>query len=466
MKMKSSPTQRAPFRSIITALAASGLLFGASAQAQEDYTWNSAAAGVWAAEGSWTPAGGPPGASDTAIFDAVGTDVRFRADATVANVSKIGTLSEQIQNDGSSPNANNVLTVTNLLSHTGGGGTMVWQSNSSTRQTGMNLNNVTVDGAGTLRLGRNVNQLGQGLSSLSVSGTTNILNGGILSVYTAPAVTASFGVVNFSATGNNRFYLNEATTAAGQQNNKMVTVAGLTGGSANTRVAIQAGNNAGANTILRINGSGTYSFAGRIFNNDGGGATSLTSVEITGGGTQILTQQSDWGGSTTISNGGLLIDGSHLGRGGNYTIGANGWLGGNGTIGHAAGVTSGNATMTFQSGSGLVFDPSETLTINADNLDSFTVNLAGISVASLVNRDGSGIAWSSIAQDTYTLIDGTATLSNVNTDWVNNIGGSGLNARFLTDNGLQLEVVPEPSTYAAILGLLALGLVWFRRRKG
>jgi len=434
-----------------------------------DYTWNSATANVWDTSRAtpWTPSGGPPGASDTAIFDSVGTDIRFRESVTVQNVRKIGTLNEQIQND-SSGGANSVLTVTDTLSHEAASGVMVWQSNSSARQTGLNLNDVSVTGGGTMRFGRNVNQGGQGLSSLSASGTTTINNGSTLSLYTASAVTADFGVVDFSASGNNRLYLNEATTTAGQLDNKIVTVEGLTGGSASTRVAIQAGNNAGANTTLRLDGSGSYSFAGRIFNNDSGGAASLTSVEVTGGGVQTLTQQSDWGGDTTITNGGLIVDGSHIGRGGSYTVGANGWLGGDGTIGHAPGITSGNAAITFQAGAGLVFDPLSTLTVNVDNLDSFTLDFGGLGVSDLVNADGTGIAWSTILDGTYTLVDGTATFD---TSGMSNFGlanafdiGGGRSAYF-QDGSLQLVVVPEPASYAALAGLLGIGLVLFRRRR-
>lgn len=468
MKLASpNPSRSNPFglRPLMSALAGSAALLLASQASAADFTWDSAAAGVWATEAPWNPStGGPPVAGDTAIFNAVGTDVRFRADATVGNISKIGTLSEQIQNDQA---GDRTLTVNGLLSHTSGSGTMIFQSNnvSGGRLMGLNLNNVTVDGAGTLRLGRNVNANDQGLSSLSASGTTSIQNGGILSVYTNPAVTADFGVVDFSATGNNRFYFNDSTTAT-TQNNKVVTVEGLTGGSMSTRVAIQESNlTAGANTTLRLDGSGTYSYAGRIFNNGGGGAASLTSVEVTGGGVQILTQQSDWGGDTAINNGALLVDGSHIGRGGDYTIGANGWIGGAGTLGTAAGISGDTMSMTFAAGAGLVFDPLETLTVDeGDASNTWTLDFTNLSVTDLVGRDGSAIVWSSITDGIYTLIDGNATFTNIDTGWVNDIGGSGKNVRF-QEGSLQLEVVPEPSTYAALLGLLAFGLVMARRRR-
>lgn len=457
----------AAVRSIGSVALAGAFLFTASLSAQTDYTWNQTpGAGVWGTESPWSPGGGPPGALDTAIFDSVGTDVRFRADATVANLNKVGTLDELIQNDQA---GDRLLTITGGLNYTGAGGSLIFQSNHGTdRLMGVSINNLSVTNGGVLRFGRYVNANNQFLSSMNVSGTTTISNGSTVSVHTRPAATASFGVVDFSATGNNRLYLNESTNTAGQLNNKVVEVAGLTGGSTNTRVAIQAGNNAGANTTLRLDGAGTYSFAGRIFNNDGGGAGSMTSVEITGGGTQILTQQSDWGGDTTISNGALIVDGSHIGRGGDYIIGANGRIGGGGTIGHAAGVTSGDATMTFEAGAQFVFDPLSTLTINENNLDSFTIDFGGLSITDLVSADGSGIIWSAISDGTYTLVDGTATLvtsgmANFGAANAADIGGG--RSAYFQNGSLQLVVIPEPGTYALFVGLLAVGAVFLRRRR-
>jgi hypothetical protein len=65
-----------------------------------------------------------------------------------------------------------------------------------------------------------------------------------------------------------------------------------------------------------------------------------------------------------------------------------------------------------------------------------------------------------VANGTYTIIDGLATFDTTNLD---NLGsanafdlGGGKSAYF-TEGSLQVNVVPEPSTYA-LLGLAAAGL--------
>lgn len=354
----------------------------------------------------------------------------------------VGPLDTQVQNDRE---LTALLEVSDTLAQESSGGALVFQSNAYNggRRLGLALRDVRASGGGLLVLGRYVNANGQGLASLDIRGTTRISDGGTISVYTAPGVTARFGAVEFGAEGNNRFYMNDSTVAGtGQQDGKVVEVAGLSGGSPSTRVAIQADNGTrGAGTVLRLTGGGTYTYDGRIFNNAGGGATSLTHVEITGGGTHVLTRQNDWGGGTSINDGALVINGSHIGRGGDYEIGAWGRLGGGGTIGVAPGITGGNPTMTFQPGAAVVFDPRATLTVNKDNTDGFTVDLANMTPQDLVLADGSTVPWGDVPVGSYALMDGTATFVGINTDWVYDIGSSGKDARFRAGGGLGLEVV-------------------------
>lgn len=462
MKMQSSPTKRTPFRSIITALAAAGLLFGASAQAQN--TFNYAASGDWDNTATFTEAGTPSATDniianiDGGVFTFLGTprtinDLSFGSNITslfqVANGSSTGPFTV---------NVNGTLTTdaTGPVAFRGGtGGT------AATRQLAVNINNI-VQNAGILQLGQwNSTITSRELLSLNVSGTTT-LNGGTLQVVTAGA-TATFGQVNFSDTTSSQFWLNAGSHATSHA--RTIDVAGLNGGLGSTIVA--AGNNTLSNaaTTLRLTGSGNYDFAGRILNRtDNSVGGSIVSVEVTGTGSHTLSGSvnSGYSGNTTVSTGTLIIN-TEVARTPLISVADGARFGGSGSA-SAAG-----ATLNLDTGSQFIFDPLSLVgdpSFQTFNVENVTFSGAGtFSLSNLVNADGSSIVWSSIADGTYTLVEGT--VPDFAT-WVDStvfdIGGG--RTAFFQEGSLQLVVVPEPSTYAAILGLLALGFVWFRRRKG
>ena len=93
-----------------------------------------------------------------------------------------------------------------------------------------------------------------------------------------------------------------------------------------------------------------------------------------------------------------------------------------------------------------------------------TVSFGGFGIADLVGLDNT------VANGLYTLIDGLAT---INTNNLLNFGagnaynlGGGKSAYF-TEGSLQVNVVPEPSTYAmlALAGAGFAGYVIRRRRR-
>jgi autotransporter-associated beta strand protein len=164
-----------------------------------------------------------------------------------------------------------------------------------------------------------------------------------------------------------------------------------------------------------------------------------------GEGTQVLGGLNTYSGTTTINLGTLLVEGSHTG-GGTYTIGMNGTLGGDGTIA---------SSIDFLAGSSFQFNLTDTLTVNGSN-----VFFDGFGVANLVGLD------SSVAEGTYTLMDGSATfdfagLTNFGEANKASIGG-GKFAYFAPGSLNLIVAIPEPST--AILGGLGL-LALFRRRR-
>ena len=120
-------------------------------------------------------------------------------------------------------------------------------------------------------------------------------------------------------------------------------------------------------------------------------------------------------------------------------------IGGDGVIG---------GSLHFDAGAHFVFDPLATLTVNGAN-----VNFGGFGVADLVGLNGS------VADGTYTLIDGTAAFDFTN---VANFGSAnaysldGGKAAYLESGSLRLVAIPEP----AIILLGSLGLLsLFRRRR-
>ena len=101
---------------------------------------------------------------------------------------------------------------------------------------------------------------------------------------------------------------------------------------------------------------------------------------------------------------------------------------------------------------------------NSDALDSSSINFAaaGFGIDNLVSN-GAAVNWSSIANGTYTLINGTldsTNLANLGVANAYNIGGD--RTAYFQNGSLQLVVIPEPST--ALLGGLSL-LALLRRRR-
>jgi len=168
----------------------------------------------------------------------------------------------------------------------------------------------------------------------------------------------------------------------------------------------------------------------------------------TGNGTLTLSGDNTYAQETRVDAGGLLINGDQSAATGAIAVSFNAVLGGNGT-------TGGNIILA--DGAKLLFDAASTLTA-----DGTSVDLGNLSVANLVGLDNT------VADGTYTLIDGTAALDFTS---VQNLGavnaadlGGGKSAYF--DNGsldLKLVVIPEPATIS-MLGLGAL-IAWAVRRQ-
>lgn len=142
--------------------------------------------------------------------------------------------------------------------------------------------------------------------------------------------------------------------------------------------------------------------------------------------------------------------------GSNVSIAAGNRIGGNGTL---------NGNLSLDAGAFLVFNPAETLTLRST--DTVTLD-SSFGVNSLVNADGSGIDWASIATgSTFTLLGGTSTdFSGIQNFGFENraTGLAGGREAYFENGSLQLVVIPEPSTLA-LIGIALGSVVFFRRRK-
>ena len=192
---------------------------------------------------------------------------------------------------------------------------------------------------------------------------------------------------------------------------------------------------------LAVAGSESYSFSGLL---QDGAATSELNIVKTGTGTQVFSGANNYSGTTTVSGGTLIIDGD--GTLGLVTVESGATFGGDGTLG---------AGLTLDDGAKFLFNGAATLSVT-----NGTVDLGNLSVAALVGLDDT------VADGTYTLIDGAATFDFSD---VQNLGaanaydlGSGKSAYF-EEGSLQVTVIPEPATLG-LVAFIGFAAVVIRRR--
>jgi len=281
---------------------------------------------------------------------------------------------------------------------------------------------------------------GGGVLTLSAANTYTggtIINQGTLTVGTGGTLGATTGALavnntNTDAAGTDAV-LNLATAVNTTVGSLSGTIATPTSGTNTATINTETGR------TFTINQTADATYAGVIA---GAGSVTLGSSSTH---TLTLSGTNTYTGDTLVSAGTLFVSGS-LGNS-SVTVGANGTVGGSGTLG---------GLLHLDSGAGLVFNAGQTLTVNGA-----TVSFGNFGVADLFGLDNT------VAYNTYTLIDGTATI-----DWTNirNVGiedaydlGGGVHAYF-QEGSLQLVVAAIPEPAAALLGSLGM-LVLLRRRR-
>lgn len=370
--------------------------------------------------------------------------------------------------------------------------------------TAANVNSVRFNtaGANTVTLAAGTNNITSGMILVTTSVGTNAsaitggnITGGVgtdLLVIQNNSNALSIGSIiadNTSATGltksgSGSLVLSAANTYTGNTtvNAGAVTVnsgGSLGTGSLNVLTGATLNLNNATQSVTGLNGGGTINFGtnhvltanvtsgGPIFS----GVLSGSSGSLVKSGSSSLTLSgaNNYGGGTTISAGSLVFSGTNTSVG-NITV-----SGGSMQIG-AAGTLPNTTNLTLNGGSlsmgGAFTEGLGTLTIGSGG----TINFGSGGAGTLSFTDSSAITWSgTLTIQNY--ITGTSSLQFIGDTTGNfstqvglisfsgytnsgaaTIDGSG----FVTPTG---TAVPEPSTYAAIIGLLSFGFVIYRRRR-
>lgn len=323
----------------------------------------------------------------------------------------------------------------------------------------------------------------------------NRVSGGTAGSSLGAPVTLANGTIGFgstTATGQLTY------TGTGESTDRVINLAGTTGGakidqSGTGLLKFESSltaTGAGIKTLtLQGSTTGTGEIAGVIVDNSG---TNKTSVTKTGTGTWTLSGANSYTGATTISDGTLSVNGS-LASGSAVTVNSGGTLGGSGTIG---------GTVTVASGGFLAPGNSPgVLTVGSLTLNTGSTTSMEIVGATTRGTDYDGITITTTNGLTYggTLsLAFTSTLTNGNTldlfsftdSDVGNFtsivstgvyagswsSGSGVwtftgNDQLLTfdlasgDLNVAASMIPEPSAFALIGGMLVLVSACVRSRR-
>jgi autotransporter-associated beta strand protein len=271
---------------------------------------------------------------------------------------------------------------------------------------------LTKTGGGTLAF------TGSSTTKITFTGGLDMQEGTWIASQNSSSLPAS-GRVNFT---------NASGTNAKITVNTAASIEALAGGNANSTID--------GNSALTVTGAQNTTYGGTI-----GGSVAL---KLTGNGSLALSGTSTYTGATTVSAGTLLVTGA---LGATHVTVNSGAFGGSGTVGGALDMAGGSLHVANL--------------LNPLDVTGTVTIYSGFGIDDLA-----GLNWGSVANGTYTLINGTlgsgvfAALANNSPATAYNLGGG--RSAYFEQGSLDLVVIPEPR--AALLGGLAL-LGLLRRRR-
>lgn len=398
-------------------------------------------------------------------------------------------------------NANASQSVTLNLNYSGAGtidigaGSVLAISANGTRITG--TGGLIKTGAGTLRIGGNQNA---NLPSLGTyEGGFELLQGAVQIAFNGNATSNAFGTGNLTLSGGQlssssataKTVFNNVTLNGSIELGDATTTGNLTfNSSSGTRTTTLA-----ANSSLHI-GQNAVTWEQDI--GESGGARSLTK---TGAGRLTLSGVNTFTGLMTVDAGELRLTGSLAGG---LTVAADGSFSGSGTVngnasiagthnpGNSPGIQNFSNDLTYIAVATVNWELNANTTTQGDPTAVFdqinvggTLDFAGATLLNLsFSGAGSTVNWNDAlwsSDQEWKIYDSAAVanfsnLSLVTSNWVDSDGNffdtllAGASFSLSLDGAdvylsYTAAAIPEPSTYAALLGALALGLVAWRRRR-
>ncbi|MEM7601783.1 MAG: autotransporter-associated beta strand repeat-containing protein, partial [Verrucomicrobiota bacterium] len=226
---------------------------------------------------------------------------------------------------------------------------------------------------------------------------------------------------------------------------------------------------------LIIDGSANADFAGVI-----SGTGNLTKA---GTGTQILSGDNTYTGTTSVTGGILFVDGNQSSATGSVTVASGATLGGTGTLGGNTLIEGGGTVTAGTVGNTTFADPDldfgGDLTVGGGSAASWLVDLVGgtgndvVDVAgslTLANANLAITAGGTINVGDQFIIANygtlTGTFSNASAASQFTLGGQNWNIDYGSGTGdaITLTAVPEPATVIPLI-LILVSVFWFIRRK-
>ncbi len=188
---------------------------------------------------------------------------------------------------------------------------------------------------------------------------------------------------------NGTIYLKGKAQVVGSKNQSTRTLGGLSG-DAGTYLSGFDVKNAGSGTWIVGTANTHETFRGVIDNRSQGGKNGTTTIEKRGTGDWRLTGNNVYSGTTTVSAGRLIVNGTHSGAGA-VTVRTNAVLAGTGSLAAATTINTGatlQAGDTLVNGRGLTFNNTlklngtSVLNVLADRTKSNTITLKGATTIS------------------------------------------------------------------------------------